>query len=50
MHKNIRFVKPVINLEGEELLRPDSLEITSGLIKEIRPMFQFVNQVNIKKI
>ncbi len=47
---NIRFVKPVIKLEGEELLRPDSLEITSGLIKEIRPLFQFVNQVNIKKI
>lgn len=48
--QNIRITKPVVKLEGEEFLQPDTLQVTGSMISEIRPLFNYLKQVDIKKI
>ncbi len=48
--RNIRITKPAVKLEEEEFLQPDTLQVTGSMISEIRPLFNYLNRVDIKKI
>ena len=48
--RKIRITSPAIKLEGENLLKPDSVKINSSLVADIRPLFEAVEEVHIRKI
>jgi hypothetical protein len=48
--KKVMIVKPIIKLEGEDLLKTDSTKINSSLVSGIRPLFYEVEEVSIRRI
>lgn len=48
--QKMRIVKPDIEMEGEELLQSDSLKMAAGIVSQIRPLFDWVREVDIRKI
>jgi hypothetical protein len=46
----VLIVKPIIKLEGEDLLKSDSAKINSTLVSDIRPLFKMLDEVKINQI
>ncbi len=48
--RKVRIVNPAIKLEGENLLKTDSVKINASLVTDIRPLFEEVEEVRIQRI